>query len=70
MFFRYNVSARATKQYTSIIHVMWTTSEVPKRWKRSAKSCLSKNEKFTYCHWTNAELEAFVADEYPWLLST
>ena len=28
------------------------------------------NEKFAYCHWTHAELEAFVADEYPWLLST
>jgi len=28
------------------------------------------NEKFVYCHWNDSELEAFVADEYPWLLST
>jgi len=28
------------------------------------------NKEFAYCFWTDAELEAFVADEYPWLLST
>ena len=64
------MSAHATKPYTSIIHVMWTTSEVPIRWKRSAKSWTNMNSKFVYCHWNHVELEAFVADEYPWLLST
>ena len=49
---------------------MWNSSEIPKRWKRSAKSCVTKNRDFAYCLWTHAELEAFVADEYPWLLST
>jgi len=28
------------------------------------------NPQFVYCHWNHSELEAFVADEYPWLLST
>jgi len=28
------------------------------------------NKDFAYCLWTFAELEAFVADEYSWLLST
>jgi len=28
------------------------------------------NKDFAYCLWTHAELETFVADEYPWLLST
>ena len=70
MLSRFNVGAHAAKPYTSIIHVMWTTSEVPNRWKRSAKSWITKNEKFVYCHWNHSELEAFVADEYPWLLST
>ena len=28
------------------------------------------NKKFVYCHWTDAELDAFVADEFPWFLST
>ena len=69
-FSSYNVSASATKPYTSIIHVMWTTSEVPARWQRSAKTWPNMNEKFVYCHWNHSELEAFVADEYPWLLST
>ena len=49
---------------------MWTTSEIPTRWKRSAKTWLAQNEDFAYCLWTHAELEAFVADEYAWLWST
>jgi len=49
---------------------MWTTPEVPDKWKRSAKTCLTMNDKFVYCHWTDAELEEFIADEYPWFLST
>jgi len=67
---RYNVSAHAGKPYTSIIHVIWTTSEVPSRWKGSSSSWLDMNPEFIYCHWNHSELEAFVADEYPWLLST
>jgi len=70
MYSRYNVSAHATKPYTSIIHVMWTTSEIPSRWNKSAKSWITRNTEFVYCHWNDSELEAFVADEYPWLLST
>ena len=69
-FARYNVSASAAKHYTNVIHVMWTTSEVPEQWQRSARTWLRINEKFVYCHWNHSELEAFVAEEYPWLLST
>jgi len=49
---------------------MWTTSEVPSSWNKSAKSWITRNAKFVHCHWNHSELEAFVADEYPWLLST
>ena len=28
------------------------------------------NDQFVYCLWTHAELEAFVADQYPWFIST
>ena len=64
------MSTDAEKPYTSIIHVIWTTAEVPSRWKRSAESWPSMNSEFVYCHWNHAELEAFVADEYLWFLST
>lgn len=67
---RYSVSASAVKPYTSIIHAMYTTSEIPIRWKQSAESWVNMNKDFAYCLWTFAELEVFVADEYPWLLST
>ena len=56
--------------YTSVIHVMWKTADVPSRWTESAKSWPKMNRKFAYCHWNDSELESFVADEYPWLLST
>jgi len=49
---------------------MWTTAKIPSRWNRSAKTWVNKNKDFAYCLWTHAELETFVADEYPWLLST
>jgi len=68
--FRYNVSADAAKPYTSVIHVVWTTSEVPSRWNRSAISWPRMNPKFVYCHWNHTKLEWFVEDEYPSLLST
>jgi len=64
------VSADAVKPYTRVIHVMWKTSEVPSRWTRSSNSWLNMNPEFVYCHWNDTELESFVADEYPWLLST
>ena len=67
---RYNISAHSAKPYTSIIHVIWTTSEVPRRWSRSSKSWPSMNPKFIHCLWNHSELETFVADEYPWLLPT
>lgn len=67
---RYNVSASATKPYTSIIHTIYTTTEIPSSWKKSAKTCVTLNKDFAHCHWSFAELEDFVADEYPWLLST
>jgi len=49
---------------------MWTTSEIPTKWKRSAETWITLNKDFAYCLWTDVELEPFVADEYPWLLST
>ena len=67
---RYNVSVTTAKPYTSIIHAMWKTSEIPERWSTSANSWPKENENFVYCLWNDTELEAFVADEYPWLLST
>ena len=67
---RYNVSASAAKPYTSIIHVMYKNREVPDRWKRSSKSWVTANKDFVYCFWTDPELEAFVIDEYPWILPT
>jgi len=64
------VIAGAAKPYTSVIHAMWTTVEIPSRWQQSASTWLSMNTDFAYCLWTHAELEELVADEYPWLLST
>jgi len=64
------VSASVAKPYTSIIHVIWTTSEVPDMWLHSARTWPHMNKDFVYCHWNHSELEAFVAAEYPWLLST
>ena len=69
-FCRYNVSATAAKPYVSIVHAVWTTSEIPRRWKVNAWTWRTQNADFAYCLWTHAELAAFVAAEYPWLLPT
>ena len=64
------MNANAAKPHTSIIHMIWTTSKVPDRWLRSSSTWPRMNHNFVYCLWNHSELEAFVADEYPWLLST
>jgi len=67
---RYNVSASDAKPYTSVLHTIYTTAEIPRRWRHIAETWVSVNKDFAHCHWTWPELDAFAADEYPWLLST
>ena len=64
------MSASASKPYTSIVHTIYTTSEIPSRWRDSARTWVAVNRDFAHCHWTWPELEAFVGAEYPWLAST
>jgi len=49
---------------------MWSSSEIPARWRRSARTWLSKNKDFAYCLWTDPELDRFVSAEYAWLAAT
>ena len=67
---RYNVSASESRPYTRLIHAMYKNADMPRRWLRSARSWPAANRDFAYCYWTDAELAAFVAAEYAWLVPT
>lgn len=56
--------------FPKLIHRTWKDEAVPERWTEGVTSCHEMNTDFGYCHWTDAELEGFIATMYPWFLDT
>lgn len=56
--------------FPRLIHRTWKDENVPERWNEGVTSCYEKNVDFGYCHWTDAELERFIAATYPWFVDT
>ena len=53
-----------------IMHTTWKTHFMREGWIKAGKDCRDINEGFVFCHWTDDNLETFVAAEYPELLET
>ena len=53
-----------------IIHQMYKTAELPDKWRdvRAAWAALHPADEYTYMLWTDDELRALIASDYPWLL--
>ncbi len=52
------------------IHQTWKTHQVPEKWRQSRDSCRKLNPGYEYTLWSDADLEQFIAREYPWFLET
>lgn len=54
---------------TKAIHQTWKTHDVPDHWKESEASWRAfEKEGWIYKLWDDADMEAFIAAEYPWFL--
>jgi mannosyltransferase OCH1-like enzyme len=67
---RFSNADNASRPFTKILHRMWKTDQVPVNWEMGVVSCRFKNREYVYCHWTDSELESFIAAEYPDFLAT
>lgn len=54
--------------FVRILHRMWKTRDVPKRWSEGVSSCRHYNPDWVYCHWTDIELRQLIAERQPDLL--
>ena len=53
-----------------IIHHTWKDENVPEKWRATWRSCLSAHKGYEERFWTDATMEAFIKEEYPWFLAT
>ena len=57
----------ATPCIPRLIHQTWKTAEVPKHWESSRRSWEGW-EGWTYQLWTDATMDAFMVEHYPWFV--
>jgi mannosyltransferase OCH1-like enzyme len=53
-----------------IIHQTWKTSDIPEGWKDSIPSWQQFHPGWQHILWTDADLERFIAERYPWFMKT
>ncbi|GAA5997348.1 uncharacterized protein JCM10292_000194 [Rhodotorula paludigena] len=53
-----------------IIHATWKTDIVPKRWADVRQGCQDLHPDYEFKLWSDAASRQFIAEEYPWFLST
>ena len=53
-----------------IIHQTWKTRDIPDGWKDSVPSWQEFHPDWQHILWTDADLESFIAERYPWFLPT
>ncbi|KPV78179.1 glycosyltransferase family 32 protein, partial [Rhodotorula graminis WP1] len=53
-----------------IIHATWKTDTVPVRWAEVRQGCIDLHPDYEFKLWSDAASRAFIAEHYPWFLST
>ncbi|GME93652.1 hypothetical protein B5S28_g2140 [[Candida] boidinii] len=53
-----------------IIHQTYKTTNVPEIWKAGQQRCIDLHPDYQYILWTDEMSRDFIAEEYPWFLST
>ena len=53
-----------------IIHHTWKDDNVPRKWHATWRSCLRAHKGYEERFWTDATMEVFIKQEYPWFLAT
>ncbi|BGO92758.1 hypothetical protein NBRC10512_007877 [Rhodotorula toruloides] len=53
-----------------IIHATWKTDILPERWEKVRQGCIDLHPDYEFRLWSDAASRAFIAEHYPWFLST
>lgn len=53
-----------------IIHQTYKTTDIPAVWKAGQQACVDLHPDYQYILWTDEMAREFIAEEYPWFLST
>ncbi|CDK28203.1 unnamed protein product [Kuraishia capsulata CBS 1993] len=53
-----------------IIHQTYKTSDIPEIWKEGQQRCIDLHPDYQYILWTDEMAHNFIAENYPWFLST
>ncbi|GAA5892055.1 hypothetical protein JCM6882_005681 [Rhodosporidiobolus microsporus] len=53
-----------------IIHATWKTDTLPERWDKVRQGCIEMHPDYEFKLWSDAASRAFIAEHYPWFLST
>ncbi|GAA6053466.1 hypothetical protein JCM3770_005178 [Rhodotorula araucariae] len=53
-----------------IIHATWKTDTVPTRWAEVRQGCIDLHPDYEFKLWSDAASRAFIAEHYPWFLTT
>ncbi len=60
----------ATDPFPKRIHQIWTTTDVPDKWRILQQHCQFINPEYEYNLWTHADIEIFLKEHYPWFMDT
>ena len=53
-----------------IIHQIWTTNDIPQKWRTLQQGCIKMNPDYEYMLWTHSAIDKFIEKNYPWILDT
>ncbi|BGP12512.1 hypothetical protein JCM10213_006923 [Rhodosporidiobolus nylandii] len=53
-----------------LIHATWKTDVLPERWEKVRQGCIDLHPDYEFKLWSDAASRAFIAEHYPWFLST
>ncbi|GAA6062077.1 hypothetical protein JCM10212_006500 [Sporobolomyces blumeae] len=53
-----------------IIHATWKTDVLPDRWEKIRQGCIDLHPDYEFMLWSDASSRDFIAEYYPWFLST
>jgi len=64
------VEPQQGKPFPKNFHQIWTTEDIPQKWKVLQEKCRAMNKDYTYMLWTHSRIDKFMEDNYPWFMDT
>ena len=56
--------SQADKPFPKYFHQIWTTEDIPDKWRVLQEHCLKINPEYEYMLWTHKRIDKFMQDNY------